>query len=131
VKAWVRYGASNWTYRGEVTVSGRITAMLPLPELASGFRPAIALKVLLKSLTESDGAEPLALAAAEAEVELDAAGAELLLELLELLQPAATSTAANAAAAVRPARADTEYNGVPRSHSLGHAAGGMSETRSG
>jgi Tfp pilus assembly protein PilZ len=43
------------------------------------------------------------------------AGAELLLELLELLQPAATSTAANAAAAVRPARADTEYNGVPRS----------------
>jgi len=43
------------------------------------------------------------------------AGAELLLELVELLQPAATTTAANAAAAVRPARADTEYNGVPRS----------------
>jgi hypothetical protein len=78
----------------------------------------MALKELLKSLTDRAGAEPLALAEAEAagaELEPAAAGAELLLELLELLQPAATSTAANAAAAVRPARADTEYNGVPRS----------------
>jgi len=78
----------------------------------------MALKELLKSLTDRAGAEPPALAEAEAagaELEPAAAGAELLLELLELLQPAATSTAANAAAAVRPARADTEYNGVPRS----------------
>jgi hypothetical protein len=79
--------------------------------------PAIAEKVLLRSLAEIDA--PLALPVpdeAAAGVELvPVAGAELLLELLELLQPAATSTAANAAAAVRPARADTEYNGVPRS----------------
>jgi hypothetical protein len=79
--------------------------------------PAIAEKVLLRSLAEIDA--PLALPVADeaaAGVELvPVAGAELLLELLELLQPAATSTAANAAAAVRPARADTEYNGVPRS----------------
>jgi hypothetical protein len=77
----------------------------------------IAEKELLRSLIEIDALLALAgeLAAAEVAAELDAAGAELLLELLELLQPAATSTAANAAAAVRPARADTEYNGVPRS----------------
>jgi hypothetical protein len=43
----------------------------------------------------------------------DVAGAEVLL-VVELLQPAATSSAAAAAAAVSPARADTEYNGVPR-----------------
>jgi hypothetical protein len=50
-----------------------------------------------------------------AAVEAGVAGTELLLELVELLQPAATSSAATAAAAVSPARADTEYNGVPRS----------------
>jgi hypothetical protein len=74
--------------------------------------------VLLRSLIEIDAPAPPLEAGAEAEAELEApleAGAELLLELLELLQPAATSTAARAAAAVRPARADTEYNGVPRS----------------
>jgi hypothetical protein len=77
----------------------------------------IAEKELFRSLIEMDALpELLLLALAELEAEPDAAaGAELLLELLELLQPAATSTAANAAAAVRPARADTEYNGVPRS----------------
>jgi hypothetical protein len=70
---------------------------------------------LLRSLTESDAPE-LPLEPDEPDAEPDAAaGAELLLELLELLQPAATSTAVRAAAAVRPARADTEYNGVPRS----------------
>jgi hypothetical protein len=59
---------------------------------------------------------PLALADVDAAALDDAVtGAELLLELLELLQPAATSTAARAAAVVRPARAGTEYNGVPRS----------------
>jgi hypothetical protein len=74
----------------------------------------IAEKELFRSLTEIDA--PPALAELDAAV-LDPApaGAELLLELLELLQPAATSTAANAAAAVRPALADTEDNGVPRS----------------
>jgi hypothetical protein len=76
--------------------------------------PAIAEKVLLRSLAEIDAPPVADEVAAEVELVLDA-GVELLLELLELLQPAATSTAANAAAAVRPARADTEYNGVPRS----------------
>jgi len=74
-------------------------------------------KELFRSPTEMDAlaAPPEDEAVAElAAVEL-AAGAELLLlELLEL-QPAATSSAAAAAAAVSPARADTEYNGVPRS----------------
>jgi hypothetical protein len=74
---------------------------------------AIAEKELLRSLTEIAAA--LAVADAVADAEVDVTGAELLLELLELLQPAATSNAAAAAAAVRPARADTEYNGVPRS----------------
>jgi hypothetical protein len=79
----------------------------------------IAEKELFRSVIEIDAllapAGELAAAELAPGAELDAAGAELLLELLELLQPAATSTAANAAAAVRPARADTEYNGVPRS----------------
>jgi hypothetical protein len=75
--------------------------------------PAIAEKELLRSLAEIAALLVLPVAAG-VELVLDA-GVELLLELLELLQPAATSTAANAAAAVRPARADTEYNGVPRS----------------
>jgi hypothetical protein len=79
----------------------------------------IAEKVLLRSLMEIDAVLPelplLALAEVPADAEeLAPAGAELLLELLELLQPAATSTAA-AAAAASPALADTEYNGVPRS----------------
>jgi hypothetical protein len=73
---------------------------------------AIAEKVLLRLLTEIDAL--LALAELDADGELEA-GAELLLELLELLQPAARSSAAATPAAVRPARADTEYNGVPRS----------------
>jgi len=73
-------------------------------------------KVLSRSLTEIDAAAALPLELADAELDDDAeAGAELLLlELLEL-QPAATSSAAAAAAAVSPTRADTEYNGVPRS----------------
>jgi hypothetical protein len=78
--------------------------------------PAIAENVLLRSVYEIDApaAAPVELAAGDELVPV-VAGAELLLELVELLQPAATTTAANAAAAVRPARADTEYNGVPRS----------------
>jgi hypothetical protein len=87
-----------------------------LPALATDWSWDIAEKELLRSLTEIDALpEPPEADAPAAGLELAAAGAELLLELLELLQPAATSTAVNAAAAVRPARADTEYNGVPRS----------------
>jgi len=67
--------------------------------------PALELALVLALAAGED-------AAAELEVPVDT---ELLLELLELLQPAATSSAAAAAAAVMPARADTEYNGVPRS----------------
>jgi hypothetical protein len=79
---------------------------------------AIAEKELFRSVYEIDA--PAAAPAVDDDVAAGdvlvpvAAGAELLLEV-ELLQPAATTTAANAAAAVRPARADTEYNGVPRS----------------
>jgi len=73
--------------------------------------PAIAEKLLVRSLIEIDAeVEPLALALAE--VEVDVAG--VLLLLLLLLLQAARSSAAAAAAAVSPARADTEYNGVPR-----------------
>jgi hypothetical protein len=78
--------------------------------------PAIAEKELFRLVAEIDApAAALVEVAAADELVPVVAGAELLLELLELLQPAATTTAANAAAAVRPARADTEYNGVPRS----------------
>lgn len=88
----------------------------PLPAAATDLSPAIAEKELLRLVAEIDApaAEPVEVAAADELVPV-VAGAELLLELVELLQPAATTTAANAAAAVRPARADTEYNGVPRS----------------
>jgi len=88
---------------------------MPLPADATGFSCAIAEKELFRSPTEIDApAEPPGAAAEEAAP--GDAGAELLLELLELLQPAATSAAVTAAAAVSPALfADTEYNGVPRS----------------
>ena len=86
----------------------------PLPAEVTDLSPAIAEKVLFRLVYEID-APAAAPVADEDAAGVDAAGAELLLELLELLQPAATTTAANAAAAVRPARADTEYNGVPRS----------------
>lgn len=97
-------------------MSGRITVTEPLPAAATDLSPAIAEKVLFRSVYEIDApaAAPVEVAAADELVPV-VAGAELLLELVELLQPAATTTAANAAAAVRPARADTEYNGVPRS----------------
>ncbi|HXT88311.1 MAG TPA: hypothetical protein VN714_03530 [Trebonia sp.] len=95
--------------------------MLPLPWPASGFSRAIALKELSKSLTDN-AVEPPGLTDADACAgasavgdELAPAGAKLLLELLDALQPAATSTAAKAAVAVSPARAGTENNGVPRS----------------
>jgi hypothetical protein len=72
-------------------------------------------KELFRSLTEIDALAALPVDEAVLDAVELVAGAELLLlELLEL-QPAATSSAAAAAAAVSPARADTEYNGVPRS----------------
>ena len=52
VSAWVRYGASNWTYRAEVTVSGRRTATLPLPAVVSGFRVDIAARPRVNWATE-------------------------------------------------------------------------------
>ena len=96
-------------------MSGRITKTLPLPAAATDFSCAIAEKELLRSPTEIDVLLAVDDPVADEEDELEVAGAELLLELLELLQPAATSTAAAAAAAASPAFADTEYNGVPRS----------------
>jgi hypothetical protein len=114
--ACLRYGASNSTYRVEDVVSGRIASTLPLPAAATDLSVASAENVLLRSLIEIDPLPEVLLAVLEAVAELEVAGAELLLlELLELLQPAATSSAVAAAAAVRPALADTEYNGVPRS----------------
>jgi hypothetical protein len=74
-------------------------------------------KLLFRSLTEIDALAvlvPPEVAVAEGLDALPVVAGALLLELLEL-QPAATSSAAAAAAAVSPARADTEYNGVPRS----------------
>jgi hypothetical protein len=69
--------------------------------------------VLFRSAIEIDAdaeVELLALALAE----VDVAGVLLLLLLLLLLLQAARSSAAETAVAVSPARADTEYNGVPR-----------------
>jgi hypothetical protein len=73
----------------------------------------IAEKVLSRSLTDRATLEALELDEADAEAP-EPPVLVLELELLEL-QPAATSSAAAAAAAVSPTRADTEYNGVPRS----------------
>jgi hypothetical protein len=53
----------------------------------------------------------------------DAAGALLLLLLLLLLLQAARSSAAETAVTASPARADTEYNGVPRLFSRDMPAG--------
>jgi hypothetical protein len=83
--------------------------MEPVPADATDFSCAIAEKELLRPPTEIDAL--LAVAEVEAGAGLD--GVEVLLELLEL--QAAASSATAAAAAVSPARADTEYNGVPRS----------------
>ena len=56
-----RYGASNSTYRVEDTVSGRITATVPLPLAASGLSVAMAENELLIWLRDSCGTEPLLL----------------------------------------------------------------------
>ena len=105
VKACLRYGASNSTYRVDETVSGRITAMVPLPAEATDLRPAIAVKELLRWLTEIGAAGALLVAGATV------AGVEVV---LLLLHAAISSAAVVAATAVRPALADMEYNDVPR-----------------
>src|ERR1700761_9337914 len=78
-RAWDRYGASNSVYRAEVTVSGRMTATLPLPRPASGLSCDMADMVRLRALTEIDGT------AAELELPLPVPA----LDDEELLQPAA------------------------------------------
>jgi hypothetical protein len=52
LKARFRYGASKRTYRLELTVSGSSTSTEPRPTLMSGLSFFMALKLLLKSLTE-------------------------------------------------------------------------------
>src|ERR1700733_11026213 len=74
VRASFRYGASNSTYRVEETVSGRITATLPLPLAARGLSAVIAVKELLSEVIESCGTDALELApelALEPPLELD------------------------------------------------------------
>jgi len=58
VSAVVRYGASNWVYRAEETVSGRMTATLPLPAAVSGFSADIAEKSRVNWATEIDTVAP-------------------------------------------------------------------------
>jgi hypothetical protein len=84
---------------------------------------AIAEKELLRSLTEIDPAPEVA--AGDVAVPDVAAGAEVVAAGVdvELELQAATASNAAAAAAVSPARADTEYNGVPRSFTQTHPGG--------
>src|ERR1700722_784515 len=56
-----RYGASNSTYRVDDTVSGRITATLPLPLEARGLSVAMAENVLSIWLSDSCGTAALLL----------------------------------------------------------------------
>src|SRR6478736_2418521 len=58
VSASVRYGASNWVYRAEETVSGKMTATLPLPAAVSGFSTDIADRVRSNWATEIDTVAP-------------------------------------------------------------------------
>ncbi|HET8977609.1 MAG TPA: hypothetical protein VFN87_05575, partial [Solirubrobacteraceae bacterium] len=67
--------------------------MFPLPAAATDFSCDIAEKELFRSLTEIDAAPEPDAGALDDALDDAPAGAELLLELLELLQPAATSTA--------------------------------------
>src|SRR6266851_458588 len=83
--AWVRYGASNSVYRAEVTVSGRMTATLPLPAAASGFSADIADMVRSNAPTEIDGT----VAADELELAEALVLPPVALEDEELLQAAA------------------------------------------
>src|SRR5665213_947945 len=51
--ALVRYGASNSVYRDDVTVSGRITATLPLPADVTDLRLAMVVKSLVNVVTDT------------------------------------------------------------------------------
>src|SRR5262249_13612970 len=55
----MRYGASNWVSRADDTVSGRMTATLPLPIVASGLSCDMAENELLKSEAEICGTATL------------------------------------------------------------------------
>jgi len=89
-------------------------------------------KLLVRSLVEieTELALPVLLGETAADVadDGDVDGVELL--LLELLLQAATSNAAETAAAVSPAVFVTEYNGVPRLFSVETCPSGMCEIRS-
>jgi hypothetical protein len=80
--------------------------------VATDLRAAIALKELLRLLTEIDAAAVEVLLAPAVAAE-DVVGVELA-GLLLLLHAAMRRAAVVAATAVRPALADTEYNDVPR-----------------
>ena len=94
-----RYGASNSTYRVDETVSGRITAMLPLPLATRGLSVAMAENVLLIWLSDSCGTDD---------------ALELLAEELlgELLPQAAMTRAALPATAVSATFLVTECKGT-------------------
>src|ERR1700754_110459 len=72
--AFLMSGWSNSTYRVELVVSGRIAAILPLPEAASDFRAAIA----VKSLVNDDVAAAELVPAADDVVPPPAAADELV-----------------------------------------------------
>src|ERR1700691_995846 len=93
VSAWVRYGASNSVYRAEETVSGRITATLPLPWLASGFSVDMAAKVRVSWASEI---------VTEAPAEAVDEAVLLALLLLLLLQAAAARHKASGTASAAP-----------------------------
>jgi hypothetical protein len=104
VNAFVMYGASNSTYRVEVTVSGRIAATLPFPAEASGFRLDMALRSAENCDDEIVGAEDADEDVVEVVVALEL---ELALEdelLLLLPQPAATAATTNVSTDTRNQR---------------------------
>ena len=99
--AFFRYGASNSTYRVEARVRQDrrdLTLTRRSQRLQRVHRGEGVVEVGVRD--RRAGRAPVEVAAADELVPVWA-GAELLLELVELLQPAVTTTAANAAAAVR------------------------------
>src|SRR5215469_10223616 len=94
VKAFVIYGASNSTYRVEVTVSGRIAATLPFPAEASGFRLDMALRSAENCDDEMVGVDADDVVEDVADAEEVALADELALDELLLLLPHPAATAA-------------------------------------
>src|SRR5258708_69376 len=88
-------GVSNSTYRVEDTVSGRMTATLPLPAAAMDVSCDMALNVLFRLPIEMDAAGAL--------LDADVAGADVGGELEPLLLQAAMSSAALTPAPTPPA----------------------------